>query len=53
MYTIALLGFGIMIGAALLSLWAAVVISKREEQRAEAEYQKFLASMHKDRSKAG
>ena len=38
---------------ALLILWAAGVVAKREEEQAEREYQKLLAAQQKDRSKAG
>lgn len=53
MLPIALGGFIFLVFFAALTLWAASVISKREEERAEREYQKLLAEMHKERSKAG
>jgi len=37
---------------AALILWAASVVSKREAQIAEREYQKLLAAQQKERSKA-
>lgn len=50
-----IVGIGILIMAAFaaVTLWAACRINQREEERAEREYQKLLAEMQKERSKAG